>query len=133
MLSVIPCIHSPTTTYPPLPMVGAFSAHIGGDLNHVSRYKSNVCWQLGWIGKLFLRTRNEKSLNIPGLAKWITRLDLLLPDSQIGALGPPLYSAIIHGLLHTNMLTHIINKYRKFKMYIQESLHAHLNHEVQMC
>ena len=39
------------------------------------------------------------SLNIPGLVKLITRLDLPLPDSRIGAFEPPIYSTIIHVLL----------------------------------
>ena len=39
------------------------------------------------------------SLNIPGLVKLVTRLELPLADSGIGALDPPLYGTIIHGLL----------------------------------
>jgi len=92
-------------TNPPRPIVGAFSVRISGDHNHVSRYKSNVCWQLGWIGEFYsycysIRTRYSfgamPSLNIPGLVILITRLDLPLPDSLIGAFEPPLHGTIIH-------------------------------------
>ena len=113
---IIPNIHSP---------VKGFSAHISSDHNHVSRYKSNIFK----LNKLNRRDKISfgamPSPNIASLTVLLEKLveqaktgslrhyaqprhprlngnvkqDLPLPESQIGALKQPLFSAIIHGLL----------------------------------
>ena len=77
----------------PLPQ-GAFSMHINGDHNHISRYKSYF-----WMETMSNRRESFSfgavpSPNIPDLTK--ARQDLPLPDSWIGALEPSLYGTIIH-------------------------------------
>ena len=77
----------------PLPQ-GAFSVHINGDHNHVSRYKSYSWMETGLNRRESFSFGAMPSPNIPDLTK--ARQDLPLPDSQIGALEPSLYSTIIH-------------------------------------
>ena len=82
----------------PLPRDGAFSAHVNGDHDHVSRYKPYYQKdELDWIGEKSLLRRNaypkRPRFNISA------KQDLPLPDSRIDAFEPPLSSAIIHGLL----------------------------------
>ena len=69
-----------------LPRDGTFSAHINGDHDHVSRYKSY--YQKDKLGK-----PKHPRFNISA------KQYLLLPDSRIGTFEPPLFSAIIHRLL----------------------------------
>ena len=69
----------------PLPK-GAFSVHINGDHNHVSRYKSYSQMETGlnrWESFSFGAMPRP---NIPDLTK--ARQDLHLPDNRIGALEP---------------------------------------------
>ena len=65
----------------PLPRDGTFSAHINGDHNHVSRYKSYYQKdKLGWIGEKSLLRRNAQPkhprYNISA------KQDLPLPESR---------------------------------------------------
>ena len=77
----------------PLPQ-GAFSVHINGDHNHVSRYKSYSWMETGLNRGESFSFGAMPSPNIPDLTK--ARQDLPLPDSQIGALEPSLFGTIIH-------------------------------------
>ena len=80
----------------PLPQ-GAFSVHINGDHNHVSRYKSYSWMETGLNRWESFSFGAMPSPNIPDLTK--ARQDLPLPDSRIGALEPSLYGTIIHAAL----------------------------------
>ena len=80
----------------PLPQ-GAFSVHINGDHNHVSRYKSYSWMETGLNRRESFSFGAMPSPNIPDLTK--ARQDLPLPDSRIGALEPSLYGTIIHAAL----------------------------------
>ena len=80
----------------PLPQ-GAFSVHINGDHNHVSRYKSYSWMETGLNKRESFSFGAMPSPNISDLTK--AGQDLPLADSRIGALEPSLYGTIIHAAL----------------------------------
>ena len=80
----------------PLPQ-GAFSVHINGDHNHVSRYKSYSWMETGLNRQESFSFGAMPSPNIPDLTT--ARQDLFLPDSRIGAFEPSLYGIIIHAAI----------------------------------
>ena len=80
----------------PLPQ-GAYSAHINGDHNHVSKYKS-LFLNGNWLNRQeSFSFGSMPSPNIKDLTK--ARQDLPLPDNRIGVLEPSLYGTIIHAAL----------------------------------
>ena len=89
----------------PLPE-GAFSVHINGDNNHVSRYKFYFWMETGLNRQESFSFSTMPSPNIPDLTK--ARQDLPLPNSQICALEPLLYGMIIHAAL--TLLAHLNRK-----------------------
>ena len=80
----------------PLPQE-AFSVHINGDHNQVSRYKSYSWMETGLNRRESFSFGAMSTANIPDLTK--ARQDLPLPDSRIGALEPSLYGTIIQAAL----------------------------------
>ena len=80
----------------PLPQ-RAFSVHINGDHNLVSRYKSHSRMETGLNRQESFSFGAIPSPNIPDLTK--ARQELPLPDSRISALEPCLYGTITHAAL----------------------------------
>ena len=80
----------------PLPQE-AFSVHINGKHNHVSRYKSYSWMDTGLNRRESFSFGAMPSPNIPDLTK--ARQDLPLPDNRIGAFEPSSYGTIIHTAL----------------------------------
>ena len=85
----------------PLPQ-GAFSVHINGDHNHVSRYKSYSWMETGLNRWESFSFGAMPSPNIPDLTK--VRQELPFPNNRIGALGPSLYGTIIHAALYGTII-----------------------------
>ena len=104
----------------PLPQ-GAFSVHINGDHNHVSRYKSYSWMETGLNRRESFSFGAMPSPNIPDLTK--ARQDLLFPDSWRGALEPSLYGTIIHAAL---TLLAYLNRICKKKIYIYVYIYVYI-------
>ena len=82
----------------PLPRNGALSTHINCDSDHAFMFQVLPSKKQNELN------RSENSPSVHALPKHprfniSTKQDLLLPDSRIRALEPPLFSAIVHGLL----------------------------------
>ena len=82
----------------PLPRDGALSTHINCDHDHAFMFQVLSSKRRNELN------RPETSPSVHALPKhpWFNisaKQDLLLPDSRIRALKPPLFSAIIHLLL----------------------------------
>ena len=80
----------------PLPQ-GAFSVHINGDHNRVSRYKCYSLMETRLNRRESFSFSAMPSPNIRDLTK--ARKDLPLSDSRIGALEQSLYGTFIHAAL----------------------------------
>ena len=90
----------------PLPQ-RAFSVHINGNHNHVSRYKSYSRMETGLNRQESFSFGAIPSPNIPDLTK--ARQELPLPDSRISALEPSLYGTITHAALIYILVKMLIN------------------------
>ena len=107
-------MRSHTPVYP-LPQ-RAFSVHINGDHNHVSRYEFYSEMETGFNRPESFSFGAMPSPNISDLTK--ARQDLPLPDSQIGALELSLYGTIIQAALTLLASLHRICKNIYIYIYI---------------
>ena len=107
-------MRSHTPVYP-LPQ-RAFSVHINGDHNPVSRYEFYSEMETGFNRPESFSFGAMPSPNISDLTK--ARQDLPLPDSQIGALELSLYGTIIQAALTLLASLHRICKNIYIYIYI---------------